>query len=157
MRARLFGWFRRERGFTDWQFGGVPSTCGELLSDGGSFKHCTKYKAFGIVGPSASCRQSYNIQRAEVKKCNKECGHWRHTALFVQYFWSLMFFCGSPIPVNSAVDPSLIPAHLSSNQQSADAYVIRFQRRAAGIFGGGWEALSVQKEMCAQTNTFVKL
>lgn len=80
-----------------------------------------------------------------------------HSALFVQCFWSLMFFCGSPIPVNSAVDPSLIPAHLSSNQQSADAYVIRFQRCAAGIFGGGWEALSVQKEMCAQTDTFVKL
>lgn len=37
------------------------------------FKHCTKYKAFAVVGPSASCRQSYNIQRAEVKKCNKEC------------------------------------------------------------------------------------
>lgn len=80
------------------------------------FKHCTKYKAFAVVSPSAS----YNIQRAEVKKCNKECD-----ATLCAFRAVFLIFDGFFV-VCGAVDPSLIPAHLLSNQQSADVYVIRF-------------------------------
>lgn len=104
------------------------------------FKHCTKYKAFAVVSPSAS----YNIQRAEVKKCNKECD-----ATLCAFRAVFLIFDGFFV-VCGAVDPSLIPAHLLSNQQSADVYVIRFQRCAAGIFG---EKPSLSKRKCVRRPT----